>query len=141
MKDGFHQIKVHPDSTKYFSFATPDGQYEYTRLPFGFCESPAEFQKRIAQMLQPLIRQDKIIVYVDDILIATSSVESNLMVIEKTLTLLKKHGFEVNYKKCQFLKTKLEFLGYILTAQGISMSSRPTEAIETFPLPKSVHEV
>jgi len=44
LKDGFHQIKIHPDHTKYFSFATPDGQFEYLRLPFGFCKAPAEFQ-------------------------------------------------------------------------------------------------
>ncbi|XP_070510437.1 uncharacterized protein [Cardiocondyla obscurior] len=43
MKDGFHQIRVHPSDTKFLSFATPDGQYEYKRLPFGFSESPAEF--------------------------------------------------------------------------------------------------
>lgn len=47
MRDSFHQIKIHPEYTKYFAFATMDGQFEYTRLPFGFCESPAEFQKRI----------------------------------------------------------------------------------------------
>lgn len=44
LKDGFHQIK-HPDVTKFFSFATPDGQFEFTRLPFGFCEAPAKFQR------------------------------------------------------------------------------------------------
>lgn len=60
LKDSFYQIKLHPDHFKYFSFATPDGQYEYTRLPFGFCEAPAEFQKRIVQILQPLIKDDKV---------------------------------------------------------------------------------
>lgn len=43
LKDGFHQIRVHPDDTKYFSFTTPDGKYEYLRLPFGYSEAPAEF--------------------------------------------------------------------------------------------------
>jgi len=58
MKDGFHQIKVHPENTncKYFFFVTPDGQFEYNKLPFGFCDAPAEFQKRLVQILQPLIR-------------------------------------------------------------------------------------
>lgn len=51
LRDGFHQIKVDEQSTKYFSFATPDGQFEYNRLPFGFCESPAEFQKRLINIL------------------------------------------------------------------------------------------
>ena len=68
LKDGFHNIKLHPEVTKYFAFATPDGQFEYTRLPFGFCESPAEFQKRLVHILQPFIRNDTAIVYIDDIL-------------------------------------------------------------------------
>lgn len=51
LKDGFHHIRIHPEYTKYFSFATPDGQFEYTRLPFGYCEAPAEFQKRLVQVL------------------------------------------------------------------------------------------
>lgn len=88
-KDGFHQIKVNPQHTKYFSFATPDGQFEYVRLPFGFSEAPAEFQKRVVQVLQPLIRQDKVLVYIDDILIATRSVKENLKVLKEVLLILK----------------------------------------------------
>lgn len=78
-----------PEHTKFFSFATPDGQYEYTRLPFGFSEVPAKFQKRIVQVLQPLIRQDKIVVYIDDILIPSDTVEENLQLLRETLLLLK----------------------------------------------------
>jgi len=46
-KDGFHQIKIHPDQTKYFLFAISDSQHEYLRLSFSSCEAPAEFQKRL----------------------------------------------------------------------------------------------
>src|SRR5580765_4739689 len=66
LKDGFYNIKIHPDHTKFFAFATPNGQYEYNRLPFGYCEAPAEFQKRLLMILQPLIREDEVIVYIDD---------------------------------------------------------------------------
>ena len=45
LRDGFHQIEIHPDDTKYFAFATPYGQYEYVKMPFGYSEAPAEFQK------------------------------------------------------------------------------------------------
>jgi len=80
---------INENSTKYFAFATSDGQYEYKCLPFGFSEAPAEFQKRLIQVLQPLIRTDKVIVYIDDVLIASETVEENLNTIEKVFTLLK----------------------------------------------------
>lgn len=141
LKDGFHQIKLHADDTKYFSFATPDGQYEYKRLPFGYSESPAEFQRRLVNILQPLIREDKIIVYIDDIMIATDTVESNLKIIKEVLEILKKYSFEINLDKCQFLRKRVEYLGYTISEQGITLSERHTEAIRKFPQPKSVHEL
>jgi len=49
LKDGFHQINVHPEHTQYFSFATPDGQFEFKEFLFGYCEVPAELQKRLVQ--------------------------------------------------------------------------------------------
>lgn len=97
LKDSFHQIKVNDNSTQYFAFATPDGQYEFIRLPFGYCEAPAEFQKRLIQILNPLIRDDKVIVYIDDVLIPSESVEENLDTLLKVLVILKKYGFELNY--------------------------------------------
>lgn len=78
LRDGFHQIKVDSSCTKFFAFATPDGQYEYTRLPFGFSESPAEFQKRLVAILLPLIREEEVIVYIDDIMIASETIDKNL---------------------------------------------------------------
>lgn len=104
LKDGFHQIKVHPSHTKYFSFATPDGQFEYLILPFGYSEAPAEFQKRIVQILQPFIREDKILVYIDDILIASCSVDENLNILKDVILTLRKYGFELNLRKCNFLR-------------------------------------
>src|SRR5580765_308471 len=100
LKDGFHKIKIHDDFTKYFSFAIPDGQFEFLRLPFGFCEAPAEFQKRIIMILQSLIRDEKVIVYIDDILIPSSSIQSNLDTVRQVLIQLKKYNFQLNVKKC-----------------------------------------
>lgn len=112
LKDGFHNIKLHPDFTKYFAFATPDGQFEYNRLPFGFCDSPTEFQHRLVFILQPLIRNNKVIVYIDDILIPSVSTEDNLETIKEVITLLKQYDFQLNYGKCCFLKITIEYLGY-----------------------------
>jgi len=88
-----------------------------------------------------LIRQDKIIVYIDDILIPAGSVDENLQVLKETLTLLKRYGFEVNYNKCLFLKKEIEFLGYVITHNKATLSPRHTEAINRFKPPTNVQEV
>jgi hypothetical protein len=140
LKDGFHQIKLHPEHTKFFSFATPDGQFEYTRLPFGFSESPAEFQKRLIQILQSLIREDKVLVYIDDILIPSVSLEENFTVLKQVLLILKRYKFILNLAKCQFLRTTIEYLGYTITPKGITLTERHIEAVKNFPVPvKMVH--
>lgn len=141
LKDGFHQIKIHPEHTRYFSFATLDGKYEYTRLPFGYSEAPAEFQKRLVQILQPLIRKDSIIVYMDDILIPTNTILDNLQIIKKVLLLLKQYEFQLNWGKCLFLRKSVEYLGYVLSPTGITISPRHIEAIKKFPIPKKMVEV
>lgn len=141
IQDGFHNIPVHPEHTKYFSFATPDGQFEFTRLPFGYCEAPAEFQKRLVHILQPLIREDRVLVYIDDILIPSASVTDNLATLKEVLLLLKRHAFQVNYKKCHFLKTTIEYLGYVISPNGITLSPRHVEAVLNFPLPKNINDL
>ncbi|XP_018316620.1 uncharacterized protein [Mycetomoellerius zeteki] len=141
LRNGFHQIQVDEDHAKYFSFGTPDGQYEYVRLPFGFCESPAEFQKRIVNILQSFIDEDKVIVYIDDIMIASKSIDENLSTLKEVLLTLKSYNFELNLAKCKFLKRKIEYLGYIVSHNSISIGARHVKAIEEFPRPRNVKEV
>jgi len=132
LKDGFYQLKLEKDLTKYFAFATPDGQFEYTRLLFGYSEAPAEFQKRIIQVLNSLIREDKIIIYMDDILIPSETVEQNLSVLEEVILALRKHRLELNFEKCKFLRKSIKFLGYVISAGGITLSPRHTQAIRAY---------
>lgn len=99
LKDGFHQIKVHPDDTKYFSFVTPDGKYEYTRLPFGYSEAPAEFQKRILIIPDSFVRDNEVLIYMDDILIPSETEDQNLRTLKEVMLVLKQYGMEVNLSR------------------------------------------
>ncbi|XP_025160298.1 uncharacterized protein LOC112589822 [Harpegnathos saltator] len=116
IKDGFHHIKIDERDTKYFAFGTPDGQYEYKRLPFGYSEAPAEDFKR-------------------------DNIAEHLEVIGEVLIILKQYKFELNYDKCLFLRKEIEFLGYIVRANGITLNQRHVEAITKFREPRSTHQV
>lgn len=141
MKYGFHQIAIHPEHTKYFAFATPSGQYEFLKMPFGYSEAPAEFQKKVLQIFDPLLRANKILIYIDDILIPTITIEENLKILKEVLIYLKKYALELNLSKCLFLKKEIEYLGYLITANGITMSKRHIQAIIDFPQPRNVKEL
>lgn len=141
LKDGFHELAINPEHTKYFSFATPSGQYEFVKLPFGYSEAPAEFQKRVLRIFDSLSRAGKILIYMDDILIPTQIVEENLEILKEGLILLKKYNLELNLSKCYFLKREIEYLGYLISSNGISICKRHVLAILDFPQPKSIKEL
>jgi len=141
VKDGFYHIKLDENCTKYFSFATADGQYEFLRLPFGFCESPAEFQKRLINILQVMIRKDKVLVYIDDILIPSETVDENLATLYDVLVILRRYNLEINIAKCSFVRRNIEYLGYSLNNGTIKPSDRHISAVKCFPQPTNVVEL
>lgn len=77
----------------------------------------------------------------DDIFIPTETVEQNLNVIGEVIFILRRYGFELNCRKCLFLREKIEFLGYLISKEGITISPRHTEAVQNFRQPKTVNEV
>jgi len=91
--------------------------------------------------LQPLIRDDRVIVYIDDILIPSNNVEENLDVLKQTLLLLKSYEFTLNYSKCKFLRKTIEYLGYVVSPSGITLSDRHVNAVKNFPKPRNEHEL
>lgn len=82
-----------------------------------------------------------VIIYIDDILIPSVTVEDNINVLRKVLILLKQYKFKPNFQKCSFLKTTIEYLGYVISPSGILLSPRHTDAVRNFPLPKKLVEV
>ena len=77
MASGFHQISIHPDSTEYTAFVTPDGQYQYTTIPFRLKNAPSVFQRAILNALGDLV-YSYVVVYLNNVLIITKSVDQAL---------------------------------------------------------------
>lgn len=83
LKDGFHHVRVAEESIKYTSFVTPLGQYEWLRMPFGLRTAPATFQRYINLVLIEFTRAGDIAIYMDDILVATETIERHLEILER----------------------------------------------------------
>nr|XP_026499846.1 uncharacterized protein LOC113403492 isoform X1 [Vanessa tameamea] len=131
---GFHLILVSEDAIEMTAFITNDGQYEFLTMPFGLKNAISVFQRAIMNALGDLAH-DYVIVYVDDILIVSPDVELGLQRLYTVLEVLTKAGFSLNLKKCSFLKTKVEFLGFEVESGQIKPNRRKVEALTALPPP------
>lgn len=141
LKNGFHHVEIDESSRKYFSFVVESGQYEYTRMPFGYCNAPEIFVRYINKMLSELIKSGTVIVFYDDILLATETIEEHVDVLKTLLRILSDNHVQLNLSKCHFMKTRIEYLGYDVAHNSIQPSDRHVDAIREFPLPDSVRAV
>lgn len=140
LASGYHQIPVAEESRHLTAFITPDGHYEYTRMPFGLVNAPAVFQQMINKALGPK-RFELAIPYLDDILTAAPSVIQCLEKLESILSLLREARLTLNITKCHFLKSSIEYLGYEISAEGLKPGLNKTQAVEKFPTPTNVHQI
>ena len=138
LNDGFHHLDVAPDSIKLTSFVTPFGEYEYLKMPFGLKTAPATFQRVVNTAFADLIKSGKISVYIDDVMIATRTLEEQIEVLTEVFRAMTENKMELKLEKCSFLYTEIKFLGYVVSAEGIRPSKKGLEAIEGFPEPQTV---
>ncbi|GBP23651.1 Retrovirus-related Pol polyprotein from transposon 17.6 [Eumeta japonica] len=139
LTSGYHQIPMDNNSIEKTAFITPEGHYEFLRMPFGLKNAPATFQRMMNDILKGLIG-NICLVYLDDIIIYSENKKQHLERLKKVFDALQRANLKINKNKCKFLKTEVKFLGHKLTPQGIRPTQDKIEAITKFPLPRTVKE-
>ncbi|KAJ1081363.1 hypothetical protein NDU88_001545 [Pleurodeles waltl] len=109
-------------------------------MPFGLCNAPAAFQFFLNDVLREYL-DIFAIVYIDDILIYSDNENEHVQHVKKMLAALRKHHLYCKLTKCEFHVTTVEFLGVILTPQGMVMAERKGKAVSEWPMPKTVRDV
>lgn len=135
LKSGFHQLRMDQDSIKFTAFVTPFGQYEYVRMPFGLKNGPSVFQRWITTIFRDMVEEGEIVIYIDDILIATHCQEEHLRILDKLLKRIVQSGLEIKLSKCHFFKNQIDYLGYVADAQGIRPNDAHIKSIAAYPQP------
>jgi hypothetical protein len=141
LKSGFHQVEMGKNSIKYTSFVTPDGQWEFTKMPFGLKNAPSVFQRYINKIFRDFIDEGRIKIYLDDLLLGTKTIEEHLELLAQILQRLSEYGLKLQMNKCKFACDEIEYLGFIVSKDGIRPGREKTIAIEKFPVPKNSKEV
>ncbi|CAB0006640.1 unnamed protein product, partial [Nesidiocoris tenuis] len=140
-QNGYWQIPLTEQSKQKTAFCTPQGLWQFTVMPFGLCNAPATFQRAMAQLFQTQIRQGKVRVYLDDTLIKSSSFDRHLNDVREALMVVREAGLKLNPKKCDFFKTKVNYLGHVISAEGVAADPEKTKTVSEWPTPTSAKEV
>lgn len=140
LASGYHQIALTEESIEKTAFVTPDGQYEYTRMPFGLANAPAVFQRLIHKVLNKAKIKHSI-VYMDDILIPARTFCEGLFRLEEVLTALQESGLTLKMEKCNFFKETIDFLGFEISQGEIKPGVQKIQAVAQFVTPANQHDV
>ncbi|UYV78473.1 hypothetical protein LAZ67_16001616 [Cordylochernes scorpioides] len=111
----YWQVEIEPNSRNLLAFVTLDSQYEFCRLPYGFKNSPQIYHRAINQVMQKY-KLNFVTHYFDDFIIFSDTLEDHLQHLQQFLTVCQHENIKPNYNKCSFFKTKIDFLGYTVTA-------------------------
>ncbi|KAI3808815.1 hypothetical protein L1987_24776 [Smallanthus sonchifolius] len=118
LRSGYHQLKVQEEDIPKTAFRTRYGHYEFTVMPFGLTNSPASFMDMMNRVYKPYL--DKfVIVFIDDILIYSKSIEDHANHLRILLKLLRNEKLYAKFSKCEFWLSEVQFLGHVIKAISI----------------------
>ena len=139
LKMGYYTLRLNPDAQRLCTIITPWGKYKYKRLPMGISTAPDIFQNKMSDLMREL---EFVRVYLDDLLIITNgSFEDHLAKLNQALHLLQKAGLKCNVNKSFFCQQQVEYLGYLLTREGIKPLPKKVKAILDLEAPRNVRGV
>ena len=122
-------------------FSTPKGSFKPTVMFFGLTNSPAMFQAMINNLLKDLMVEEKIAVFIDDVMIATETEEGHDEIVEEVLRRLEENNLFVKPEKCMWKVREVGFLGVIIGEDGVKMEKEKMQGVIEWLVPKSVKDV
>lgn len=138
---GYNNIRMREGDEWKAAFRTNRGLFEPLVMFFGQTNSPATFQTMMNDLFKDLIDDNVVIVYMDDILIYTETLEEHRRVTQRVLEILEKNNLYLKPEKCEFEKEKIEYLGLIISKGRIEMDPVKIEGVAKWPQPQEVKEV
>jgi hypothetical protein len=140
IREAYHRIRMKEGEEWKTAFRTRYGHYEYLVMPFGLTNAPATMQELVNDTLREYL--DKFCVaYLDDILIYSNNKEEHVGHVKKVLRALQEKELLIKPEKCEWHVEKTEFLGHMISTEGLTMTEEKIKAILEWPVPRSVKEV
>ncbi|PIL34997.1 hypothetical protein GSI_02784 [Ganoderma sinense ZZ0214-1] len=133
LKSGYWQIPIDPASWEKTAFEMRYGQYQFRVMEFGLCNAPATFQRFMNNVLRPYLDRCAM-VYLDDIIIYSPTEQQHVQDVMCVLSALHSNSLVLNEKKCRFASPKIEYLGHIISVDGVRPEPKKVAAITDWPV-------
>ena len=140
LQSGYWQIAMEEKDQCKTAFITKYGLYEYTKMPFGLCSASSTFQ-RCMELIFRGLQWKTLLIYLDDIIIFSTSVEEHFDRLGEVLKRLQEAGLKLKPKKCEFFKSELVFLGHLVGVDGVKPNPELVQKVKSWQAPTNLKEV
>ncbi|KAL1942409.1 hypothetical protein VTO73DRAFT_6011 [Trametes versicolor] len=140
LRHTYNLVRIAPGDEWKMAFRTRYGSFEWLVMPFGLSNAPAAFQRFVNEVFADLLDVTAV-VYLDDILVYSDNPEDHPKHVKEVLRRLQKHKLYARADKCEFHADSVEYLGYILGPDGLTMAESKVRAILEWPEPRKVRDV
>jgi hypothetical protein len=140
LRSGYHQLKIRESDIPKIAFRTQYGLYEYTVMSFGLTNAPAYFMYLMNKVFMEHL--DKfVVVFIDDILVLSKTEEEHEKHLRLILEKLRSNKLYAKFSKCEFWLTKVAFLGYVISARGVSVDPGKVKDVLNWMPPTTTSEI
>eukprot|EP00731_Ephydatia_muelleri_P027503 Em0019g376a len=140
LTSGYWQVEVAPEDREKTAFVTPYGLFQFRVMPFGLTNAPATFQRLMERVLAGL-HWTTCLIYLDDILIFSATVQQHFTRLREIFDRLKQAGLKIKPCKCLLLQKSIKYLGHVVSEHGIKTDSDKTRCIADWPTPSCLQDL
>ena len=140
LRSGYHQVAMSEADMEKTSFITRNGTYCFTAMPFGLCNAPATFQ-RVMDFVMSGLNYQICLVYLDDVIVFSSNLADHFDRLKLLFDRLRKANLKLKPSKCHLFRKTVNFLGHVVSENGISTDPEKISCVVDWPIPTSVTEV
>jgi hypothetical protein len=140
LRSGYHQIRIKDEDVNKKMFRTCYGHYEFVVIPFGLTNTPTTFMCLMNNIFSQYL--DKfVLIFIDDILIYSKTEEEHEQHLKIVLQTLREHKLYAKFDKCDFYQRKIQYLGHVISEDGIAVDPEKIKEIMEWPIPKYVEDI